>query len=78
MNKVARLLVEISAKDRKMASEHRKVGAREAGREAARRNGRWPRECRKAGSRVGFEHRKGLAAGAGGRFRNKMARGVAR
>jgi len=36
------------------------------------------RECRKAGSRVGSETRKGLEAGAGGRFRSMMVRGVAR
>jgi len=51
--------------------DRRKVGRREAGSEAARRRGRWPRKSRKVRSRVGIEFRKGLAAGAGGSFREQ-------
>jgi hypothetical protein len=59
---------------RRTPKERRKAGRTEAGREAARRNGRWPRESRKAGSRVGIESRKGRAAGVGGSFRQQTFR----
>jgi len=59
---------------RRTPTNCRKVGRREAGREAARRTGRWPRERRKAGSRVGIEFRKELAAGAGRSFRQQACR----
>ncbi len=54
---------------RRTSSEHRKVGAREARREAARRNGGKPRERCKAGSREGSEPRKGSVTGVGWRIR---------
>ena len=60
------------------SSEHRKVGAREAQREAARQNGGKPRECCKAGSRDGSEPRKGSVTGVGWRIRSEMVRGVPR
>ena len=60
------------------SSEHRKVGAREARREVARRNGGKPRECCKAGSRDGSEPRKGSVTGVGWRIRSEMVRGVPR
>ena len=59
---------------RRTPTGRRKADRRDTGREAARRNGRWPRESRKAGSRVGIEFRKELAAGAGGSFRQKTGR----
>jgi hypothetical protein len=46
-------------KARRTSSDHRKVEAREAQREAARRNSGKPREHRKVGSRDGSEPRKG-------------------
>jgi hypothetical protein len=63
---------------RRTSSEHRKVGAREARREAARRNGGKPRERCKAGSRKGSEPRKGSVTGVGRRIRLKMVRGASR
>ncbi len=60
------------------SSEHRKVGAREARREAARRIGGKPRERCKAGSRDGSEPRKGSVTGVGRRIRPAMFRGVSR
>jgi hypothetical protein len=66
--------VSSETKARRTPTDHRKEGRREAGREAARRTGRWPRDRRKVVSRVGFEFRKGLAAGAGGRFRQQTVR----
>src|SRR5271166_1524517 len=47
------------------SSNRRKVGAREARREAARRNGGKPRERCKARSRAGSEPRKGGGTGVG-------------
>ena len=63
---------------RRTSSEHRKVGAREAQREAARRNGGKPRERCKAGSRDGSEPRKGSVTGVGRRIRSEMVRGASR
>jgi len=59
---------------RRTPTERRKVGRREAGREVARRNRRWPREDRKVGSRVGIELRREFAAGAGRSFRRQTVR----
>jgi len=69
-----KLLAETNGPNTTSAPDRRKVGRREAGSEAARRSGRWPRESRKARSRVGIEFRRELAAGAGGSFRQQMAR----
>ena len=63
---------------RRTSSEHRKVGAREARREAERRNGGKPRDCCKAGSRDGSEPREGTVTGAGWRIRSEVVRGVSR
>ncbi len=63
---------------RRTSSEHRKVGAREARREAARRNRGKPRERCRAGSREGSEPRKGSVTGVGRRIRLKMVRGASR
>jgi hypothetical protein len=65
-------------KARRTSSEHRKVGAREAQREAARPTGGKPRERCKAGSRDGNEPRKGDVTGVGWRIRTAMVRGVSR
>jgi hypothetical protein len=54
------------------------VGAREARREAARRNSGKPRERCKAGSRDGSEPRKGHVTGVGWRIRTAMVRGASR
>ena len=54
------------------------MGAREARREAARRNGGKPRERCKAGSRKGSEPRKGSVTGVGTRIRLEMVRGASR
>ena len=56
-------------KARRTSSEHRKVGAREAGREAARRHGGWPRECCKAGSRDRHRAPQGDRGRSGWRIR---------
>jgi hypothetical protein len=59
-------------------AEPRRTAARWAeGKPEARPQGgveRWPRESRKAQSRVGIEFRRELAAGAGGNFRQQMVR----
>jgi hypothetical protein len=65
-------------KARRTSSDHRKVEAREAQREAARRNGGKPREHRKVGSRDGSEPRKGSVTGVGWKLRTKMVRGASR
>ena len=54
------------------------MGAREARREAARRNGGKPRERCKAGSRDGSEPRKGSVTGVGRKIRTEVVRGVSR
>jgi len=51
------------------SSDRRKVEAREAQREAARRNSGKPREHRKVGSRDGSEPRKGSVTGVGRKLR---------
>ena len=63
---------------RRTSSEHRKVGAREARSEAARRNGGKPRERCKAGLRKGSEPREGSVTGVGRRIRLEMVRGASR
>ncbi len=63
---------------RRTSSEHRKVGAREARSEAARRNGGKPRERCRAGSRKGSTSRKGSVTGVGRRLRMMMVRGASR
>ena len=60
------------------SSERRKVRAREARREAARRNGGKPRERCKAGSREGSEPRKGDVTGVGRKIRSEVVRGASR
>ncbi len=59
---------------RRTSSDHRKMGAREARREAARPNRGKPRERCKAGSREGSEPRKGSVTGVGRRIRLEMVR----
>jgi hypothetical protein len=65
-------------KARRTSSDRRKVEAREAQRDAARRNGGKPREHRKVGSRDGSEPRKGSVTGVGWKLRTKMVRDVSR
>jgi hypothetical protein len=60
------------------SSERRKVRAREARREAARRNRGKPRERCKAGSREGSEPRKGGVTGVGRKTRSEVVRGASR
>ncbi len=61
---------------RRTSSDYRKVGAREAQRNAARQSGGKLRERCKAGSKAGNEPRKGSVVGAGTRIRTAMVRGV--
>ena len=65
-------------KARRTSSEHRKVGAREARRETARRTGRKPRERCKAGSRDGSEPRQGHVTGVGRKIRTEVVRVASR
>ena len=76
--RVAQSVPSSETRARRTSSEHRKVGAREARREAARRNGGKPRERCKAGSRKGSEPRKGSVTGVGRRIRLEMVRGASR
>ena len=66
---VAQSVVSSETRARRTSSEHRKVGAREARREAARRNGGKPRERCRAESRKGSETREGTVTGVGTRIR---------
>jgi hypothetical protein len=75
---VAQSVVSSETRARRTSSEHRKVGAREARREAARQNGGKPRERCRAGSRKGSEPRKGGVTGVGRRIRPEMVRGASR
>jgi len=75
---VAQSVVSSETSARRTPSEHRKVGAREARREAARRNGGKPRERCKAGSRKGSEPREGTVTGVGRRIRPEVVRGASR
>ena len=74
----AQSVLSSETKARRTSSEHRKVGAREARREAARRNEGKPRERCKARSRDGSEPRKGSVTGVGWRIRTAMVRGASR
>jgi hypothetical protein len=74
--RVAQPVVSSETKARRTSSEHRKVGAREARREAARRNGGKPRERCKAGLRKGSEPRKGSVTRVGRRIRLETVRGA--
>jgi len=72
------LFISSETKARRTSSDHRKVEAREAQRDAARRNGGKPREHRKVGSRDGSEPRKGSVTGVGWKLRTEMVRGAPR
>jgi hypothetical protein len=76
--RVAQPVVSSETRARRTSSEHRKVGAREARREAARRNGGKPRERCRAESRKGSEPREGSVTGVGARIRPEMVRGASR
>lgn len=74
----AQSVLSSETKARRTSSDHRKVRAREARRDAARRNGGKPRERCKAGSRDGSEPRKGSVTGVGRKIRSAVVRGAPR